>query len=103
MGMFDYVIADFECPYCGYKVKKEGMEKEEEYERDKVWQTKATACYLHTYRIGDKLEFEKSMRINNGWIEIVHICPNCDKFVRAAIEVKDDQLSSNIRYIKGQN
>jgi len=102
MGMFDWVIADFKCPYCGHKVKKENMENEEEYERDKAWQTKATACSLDTYRIGDELEFEKNLKINNGWIEIIHICPKCKKFVQAEIEIKKGRLIDNVRYVKEQ-
>lgn len=98
MGMFDSVIADFKCPYCGHEITKEGMEKEPE--RDSAWQTKATACCLDTYRIGDKLEFDKSLKIDNGWIGIVHICPKCDKFVQAEIEIKNERLSNNVKYTK---
>lgn len=100
MGMFDYVIADFECPYCGYKIKKEYMEKEPE--RERAWQTKATACCLDTYRIGDELEFDKNLKINDGLIGIVHICPKCDKFVDAEIEVKNGRLSSKVKYNKNK-
>lgn len=100
MGMFDWVIADFECSYCGHKIKKVSMGKEEGYERNKAWQTKATACCLDTYRISDKLEFKEKLKINNGWIQIVHICPKCDKFITAEIEIKNGRLSKNVRYVK---
>lgn len=97
--MFDRVIADFKCPYCGFKLKKAEMKKTLD-KKDDAWQTKATSCMLDTYKIGDKLNFENGLKVNEGWIEIHHICPKCDKFVQAEIEIKNSGLSNNVRYVK---
>ena len=96
MGMFDLVIADFECPYCGFKLTKEYMEKSLKNNGD-TWQTKATSCSLETYKIGDKLEFE-DLKVNTGWMEIHDVCQNCDTFVEAEIKIKNGRLGNSVRY-----
>ena len=96
MGLFDTIIADFKCPYCEYKITKEEMEKD--IENIDAWQTKATACMMDVYRIGDKLNFEGSLKIDDSWIGIHHICPKCKKFVEAEIRIKKSKLRNEIRY-----
>ena len=96
--MFDRVIANFKCPYCGFKLVKGDMEKTLD-KRDDTWQTKATAKLLETYKIGDKLKFYK-VKIEKGWMEIHHVCPKCNKFVQAEIQVNNDRLGEKVRYIK---
>ena len=98
MGMFDRVIADFKCPYCGFKVSKEEMEKTLE-DKDDTWQTKATAKFLDIYQYNDKLKITK-FKIEKGWMEIHHVCPKCNKFVQAEIEVVNGRLGAKVRYIK---
>jgi len=94
MGMFDRVIADFECPYCGHKLSKYEMEKTLDT-TDETWQTKATPKVLDVYKTGDKVKFGK-VKISEGWMEIHHVCPKCDKFVQAEIEIKKNRLSDKI-------
>ncbi len=98
MGMFDRVIADFKCPYCGFKLVKSKVEKTLG-KSDDTWQTKAAAKLLEIYKIGDKLKFHK-VKIEKGWMEIHHVCPECDKFVQAEIQVKKGRLGKKVRYIK---
>ena len=97
--MFDTVIADFKCPYCGHEITKKDVEETLE-DTDKTWQTKATACLLDVYKIGDELNFDYSLKIDDGWIEIHHVCPKCKKFVQAEIQVKNGRLYNKIIYKK---
>lgn len=64
-----------------------------------TWQTKATLCTLDTYKAGNKPKFD-GLIVNEGWIEMHHVCPKCNKFVEAEIEIKDGRLSNNVKYIK---
>lgn len=91
MGVFDNVIADFKCPFCAYKLTKEKMKD--------TWQTKATLKLLDTYKVGDKPKFGE-VKIKEGWMELHHVCPKCNKFVQAEIQVKNGKLSKKVRYIK---
>lgn len=86
MGMFDEVIADFKCPYCGVKVPKD------------TWQTKATAKLLDVYKVNDKLKID-DFSIEKGWMEVHHVCQKCKKYVQAEIEVKNNKLGEKVRYI----
>lgn len=94
MGIFDNVIADFKCPFCAYELTKEKMKD--------TWQTKATLCTLDTYKVGDKPKFG-GLSVNEGWIEIHHVCPKCNKFVQAEIEIKNSRLGNNVKYIKEES
>ena len=98
MGMFDRVITDFKCPYCSFKMTKKEIQKTLN-DRDNTWQTKATAKLLDVYHSGDKLKITK-FKIEKGWMEIHHVCPKCDKFVQAEIEVLNNRLSEKVKYIK---
>ena len=91
MGVFDNVIADFKCPFCAYELTKEKMKD--------TWQTKATLCTLDTYKVGDTPKF-RGLSVNEGWIEIHHVCPKCNKFVQAEIEIKSGRLCDKVRYAK---
>ncbi|MEM7821771.1 MAG: hypothetical protein QXX38_03105 [Candidatus Aenigmatarchaeota archaeon] len=89
MGLFDYVIAPFNCPYCKY----------EEKEHD--WQTKSLLSLLKTYRVGENLtieNFESSLLIKEGCFEIHTVCRKCNKHVSAMIEVKDSKITEKINY-----
>jgi hypothetical protein len=97
MGMFDEVIADFKCPYCAYELSAEEIENTLET-KNETWQTKATIKLLEQYKVGDKLKFRSNVKINDGSVEIHHICPSCKKFVSADIEVKNNRLSDKIMY-----
>ena len=97
MGMFDEVIADFNCPYCSYTLTRDAMEKTVG-KTDDTWQTKATSCILKVYRIGDELDFKSDIKIKEGWMEIHHVCLKCDKFVQADIDIKNEMLNGNIKY-----
>lgn len=98
MGMFDEVVADFKCPYCSFKITKEEMKKRRNMSRN-IWQTKATAKLLDVYQFNDKLKITQ-FKIEKGWMEIHHVCPKCNKFVQAEIEIKNGKLGKNMRYIK---
>ena len=67
--------------------------------RDETWQTKATAKLLDVYKVNDKLKITK-FKIEKGWMEMHHVCPGCNKFVQAEIEVKNGRLGKKIRHIK---
>ena len=96
--MFDMVVADFICPHCGEKVTREDMEKTLG-KTDDTWQTKATLKMLDIYKIGDEPKFG-NVKIKEGWMEVHHVCPKCNKFVDAEIEIKNGRLSSKVRYIE---
>ena len=98
MGMFDRVIADFKCPYCSFILTKKEMRKTLD-SKDDTWQTKATAKLLDVYQSNDKLKITK-FKIEKGWMEIHHVCPKCDKFVQAEIEVKNGRLVNKVIYTK---
>ena len=98
MGLFDEIIADFKCPYCGHEILKEDMGKSPE-DNGNRWQTKATNCLLDIYKIGDELEF-KNLKVINGWLQIHNSCTKCKKFVEAEIEINDNRLSDKVVYLK---
>jgi len=90
------VIADFKCPYCRHELTKEEMKKTLN-KSDDTWQTKATHRLLDVYRVGDKPKFYK-VKISEGSMKIHDVCPKCDKFVQAEIEIKNGKLSNKIDY-----
>ena|SRR3989344_6689075 len=97
MGMFDEVIADFKCPYCIHELSAKEIEESLET-KNETWQTKATISRLERYKVGDKLKFRSDVKINDGSMEIHHVCPNCNKFVSADIQIKDNRLHDKISY-----
>jgi hypothetical protein len=97
MGMFDYVLADFRCPYCKYIVTIETMKKSARAGETDSWQTKDLSCSLHIIKVGDKIKLY-SMHIGKGFLNIHHVCPKCDKLVSARIYIKNYMLTNKKRY-----
>ena len=97
MGMFDEVIADFKCPHCTHVLSAGEIEKNLET-KNETWQTKVTKSLMEVYRVGDKLKFKNDIKISDGSMEIHHVCPNCNKFVSADIQIKDGRLHDKITY-----
>ncbi len=96
--MFDRVIADFRCPYCGFRLTKSEMEKTLN-NRDSTWQTKSAIKLLKIYKVGDKPIFS-NVKVDSGWMEIHHVCPKCDKFIQAEIQIRNGKLRKKVRYVK---
>lgn len=86
MGMFDTIMADFNCPHCAYNIPKEGME-DTANDNDSAWQTKATDCSLNNYKIGDKLEF-RNLRIQDGWMLIFTYAQNAKNLWKRKLKSK---------------
>ncbi|AEA46074.1 hypothetical protein [Archaeoglobus veneficus] len=83
METYDYIIAPFECPYCGYE--------EEEYE----WQTDALHNLLYSTKVGEQI-ISDGLVIYDGEIEIQTICEGCGEFVRCWIKIRDGKLTDEI-------
>jgi len=98
MGMFDYVLADFKCPYCKFIVAQESMQKSVNTGEYDTWQTKDLSCGLRIIKVGDKIKLS-GMHIGKGFLNIHHICPKCDKLVEARIKIKNYKLTNKKRYI----
>ena len=62
-----------------------------------TWQTKATLKLFDTYKVGDEPKFGK-VNIKEGWMGLHHVCPKCNKFVDAEIEIENGRLSNSVRY-----
>jgi hypothetical protein len=91
MGLFDYVLAPLNCPYC----KNE--------EKSHAWQTKALGCNLKTYKVDDVLKLEDSEKmliVEEGFFEIHTICEKCQKYISASIKIKNQKITNEIVYKK---
>lgn len=89
MGLFDYIIAPFVCPYCQH----------EEKEHD--WQTKSLQCLMKTYKVGEEVILEdlwKKLVVKEGYFQIYTLCKNCKRFVKGFIKIENSRITENIEY-----
>ena len=84
MGMFDTIIINKKCKVCNKPIRSA--------------QTKATACMMDTYNIGDPVMFE-NVKVENGSIEIHGYCGSCLTWYDGEISIKHGLLQDKIKLV----
>lgn len=89
MGMFDSIMLNTKCPYCGKETIRE-------------CQTKDLSCYLKVYNPGDKVETDQK------WLQAITECKSgiCSRneryigeFFNLEIKVKKGKITEKYRII----
>lgn len=79
MGLFDTVLVDYNCPYCGVKLDH--------------FQTKALENLMYSYRLGDQVKTDKIV-IKNGTFELHTFCDKCENTIDGKAVVKNNKISA---------
>ncbi|MEK6886197.1 MAG: hypothetical protein AABW88_00010 [Nanoarchaeota archaeon] len=86
MGMYDAIIADHGCPRCAKHLKD--------------YQTKALACLVNNYKLGDKPTGE-GLEIIEGNFEIYDFCTDCEITIEGKAYVKNGIISKIVNIVEG--